>query len=119
MTLPSFLQFQRESDKDPFAPKALYWLERAAQQTWWVFLFVLFCYCVYEHAFRQFMHDYDHLNQSLVTLIEEKEKALAIQENLIRQINSQSDQAWVELTLMKGLGLVPEGYTKVFFTSQE
>lgn len=31
------------------------------------------------------------------------------------EINSQSDPAWVELMLMKNLGLVPEGQIKVFF----
>lgn len=39
----------------------------------------------------------------------------AVQEDLLLQINSQSDPAWVELILMKGLGLVPEGQTKAVF----
>lgn len=45
----------------------------------------------------------------------EKQKALQKQQDLKWQINSQSDLAWIELTLMKGLGLVPEGKKKVFF----
>jgi hypothetical protein len=31
------------------------------------------------------------------------------------QINSQSDLAWIELTLMKGLGVAPEDSQKVYF----
>ncbi|MCE2983850.1 MAG: hypothetical protein LW832_09830 [Parachlamydia sp.] len=48
-------------------------------------------------------------------LQKEKRTALKRQEDLQLQINSQSDPAWIELTLMKGLGLVPEGEQKVYF----
>ncbi len=44
-----------------------------------------------------------------------KAKNLELQQCLEQQINSQSDLAWLELTLMKGLGLVPENDQKVFF----
>jgi hypothetical protein len=47
----------------------------------------------------------------------ELEKQLVVQEHedLILQINSQSDPAWIQMTLMKGMGLVPEGQQKVYF----
>ena len=48
-----------------------------------------------------------------------KEFLLEEKEDLKLQINSQKDPAWIELTLMKGLGLVPEGQLKVYFTKDE
>jgi hypothetical protein len=55
------------------------------------------------------------LNEQQNFLLSEKKKSLAFQSYLELQINSQSDLAWLELTLMKGLGLVPENDQKVFF----
>lgn len=47
----------------------------------------------------------------------EYERLLATQEHeeLLLQIRSQSDPAWIEMTLKKNLGLVPEGQVKVYF----
>ena len=48
----------------------------------------------------------------------DKEKILAAaekEENHLR-ISSQSDPAWIEMILMRDLGVVPEGYLKVHFT---
>jgi hypothetical protein len=45
----------------------------------------------------------------------EKEELLLQREELLLNIQSQSDSTWVELILMKRLGLVPEGKTKVYF----
>jgi hypothetical protein len=47
----------------------------------------------------------------------EKEKLLACQERdeLALQIASQNDPVWVELVLLRELGVVPEGYIKVHF----
>lgn len=86
---------------------------------WWPILFILFCYFLYEHAIKNSQKDHQHLHSRLSELYFEKEQALLVQQDLLQQINSQSDQAWVELTLMKGLGLVPEGYQKFFFESHE
>lgn len=43
------------------------------------------------------------------------QRSLAEKEELIREKNSQSDPLWVELVLMKKLGLVPSGQKKVYF----
>ena len=42
-------------------------------------------------------------------------KAENAQRDLKLQVASQSDPAWIELALIKGLGLVPEGYTKIYY----
>jgi hypothetical protein len=48
----------------------------------------------------------------------EKVKLIAAQERAELELclNSQTDPAWVEIMLMKDLGVVPEGWTKIQFT---
>jgi len=82
---------------------------------WWVALFTLFCYTVLEQGLGKVNTEYSKLNDQLVKIQTEKIKAFAKQEDLLLQVNSQSDPAWVELLLMKGLGVVPEGQIKVLF----
>jgi hypothetical protein len=41
--------------------------------------------------------------------------AVAEQEDLELKIASQSDPAWIEMVLMRELGVVPEGWLKVHF----
>jgi hypothetical protein len=84
-------------------------------RSWWVIAFLLLCAILYESGLKQKNRDFVLLNEQLVHLQNEKQKALRIQQDLKWQLNSQSDLAWIELTLMKGLGLVPEGFQKVFF----
>jgi hypothetical protein len=81
----------------------------------WVILFALLCYIGYEQSLRTRNDQFLMLSEQLDTLLENKKKALALQNDLKTQVSSQSDPVWVELTLMKGLGLVPEGQTKIFF----
>lgn len=59
--------------------------------------------------------EFAKLNEQWGLLQQEKDKLLQEQSDLKLQVNSQSDPAWVELTLKRKLGLVPEGQKKVFF----
>ena len=70
---------------------------------------------LYEEGLKKRDVLYQQLTDQQRILKREKGEALQRRENLQRQINSQSDLNWVELTLMKGLGLVPEGQQKVYF----
>ena len=47
----------------------------------------------------------------------EKEKQIAMEkrEELMACLQSESDPAWIELVLMKELGVVPDGWIKVHF----
>lgn len=81
----------------------------------WTILFLLACYLAYEQGMRTWSKEYSMLKKRYLEVEEEKLRLLSIQEDLLLQINSQSDPAWVELMLIKGLGLVPEGQTKVYF----
>lgn len=60
------------------------------------------------------------LRERFESLIHETCLASAERDDLLLQIRSQNDPEWVELTLMRRVGLVPEGQVKVYFekTSQ-
>lgn len=84
-------------------------------QSWWVILFISMCSIVYSHASHKKNEVIATLDDHLDALTDEKISLLQEKEDLLLQINSQSDPAWIQLTLMKGLGLVPEGQLKVYF----
>lgn len=84
-------------------------------RSWWVIAFMLTSIIFYEHGLKEREYVYKQLKEQSLALQQQKQEALKQQQNLQLQINSQSDLAWIELTLMKGLGLVPEGEQKVYF----
>lgn len=88
-------------------------------RSWWVWSFALICGLLYEKGVSNIDQEFRKLSIHLASLEVEKTKALLDQKQLQRQINSQSDLAWLELTLMKGLGVCPEGQQKVFFYSDK
>lgn len=92
-------------------------LEHFLWRSWWVILFILACSMLFEHAIFPQRLEHTRLIGRLNELHEEKSQALHLQEDLLRRVNSESDPAWIELTLKKGLGLSPEDQTKVFFTT--
>lgn len=94
-------------------------VENLLMKGWWVVLFILTCYMFYEQGLKKRDADFNKLQIQLVNLQQQKKEALSLREDLVLQVNSQSDPAWVELVLMKGLGLKPEGQTKVFFNNKE
>ncbi|MFI0435879.1 MAG: hypothetical protein ACH350_09195 [Parachlamydiaceae bacterium] len=83
--------------------------------SWWVIAFIMICSVFYEQGLKSKDSLCQQLTDQWISLQKEKEEALLQQQNLKLQINSQSDLAWIELTLMKGLGLVPEGQQKIYF----
>jgi hypothetical protein len=84
-------------------------------RSWWVVLFTLFCYIAYEQSLKWQQRDFAALSAQVAALRYEQQNGLKQQAELLRQIQSQNDPAWVELVLMKELGLTPEGQTKVLF----
>lgn len=101
-----------------FMTNLLRFCQEAFIKSWWVYLFFLLCYMLYEQGLRTRSGDFEKLSLQLELLQREQKEVMAKQEELLLQINSQSDPAWVELTLMKGLGLVPEGATKFYFFAE-
>jgi Ca2+/Na+ antiporter len=93
--------------------------ENAFFQYGWVILCMLCCCCVYVHAVNKKKQVVEELQHQMSALQSEKQILLEEKKDLKLQIDSQKDPAWIELTLMKGLGLVPEGQLKVYFTKDE
>jgi hypothetical protein len=85
---------------------------------WWVVLFVAVCTVVYSGAISGKQAVMSTLDGRLISLQQDKERLINQRQELELQINSQSDPAWIQLTLMKGLGLVPEGQSKVYFHTE-
>ncbi|MBA3722920.1 MAG: hypothetical protein H0W88_11045 [Parachlamydiaceae bacterium] len=84
-------------------------------RSWWVIAFIIFCGILYERGMQKRDIQFQHLSEQLVFIQKDKQKALQHQKKLQMQVNSQSDLAWVELALMKGLGVCPEDQQKVYF----
>lgn len=94
-------------------------IERFFWSFWWVCLVMITSLVVLEQGLKSLKENHAQLHQQLALMMKERDKALALRDNLKLQINSQSDPAWVELTLKKELGLVPEGHTKVLFIKEK
>ena len=75
---------------------------------WWVGVFCTLALVTYSHG----MERREAAFAELQFRLSEME-----QEYLTLQIASQSDPAWVELVLLREMGVVPEGFLKVHFKS--
>lgn len=91
------------------------YLESILINSWWVWLCALLCYASYEKSQNRYHRKSEHYQGILSTLQEKKKHLLMEQESLQHQVNSQSDPIWVELTLIKRLGVIPEGDRKFIF----
>lgn len=88
------------------------------KDSWWVFVFLFLCLIVYEKHTEVFASTKHVLKEQLSSLKEEKQKALEEQNNLKQQIQAQEDPKWIELVLMKRLGLAPRNAKKVVLMPQ-
>lgn len=94
-------------------------LEYLSMKCWWVILFCLITFFFYEQGRKKIDLEYVKLHNYLNKLQVMKEEKLKEQDDLMLKINSQSDPDYVELLLMRELGVVPEGQTKFFFVQEE
>lgn len=85
------------------------------RENWWVVLFLVATGGLYWHGICEKENIYSDLQKRIGSVKEELALASMEKEELLRQLNSQSDPEWIELVLMKRLGLVPEGQIKVYF----
>lgn len=85
------------------------------RQTWWVVGFCALALLAFGHAMRSRSAVIADLRARWLEL--EKLSLFASQEKeeLSLQIASQSDPAWIELVLLREVGVVPEGFLKVHF----
>jgi len=84
-------------------------------RNWWVFLFSILCLVLYEQGVYSYRDQQVYLSSRMAVLETQRDELLTQREDLKLQINSQSDPAWIELTLIKVLGVVPTGQKKVYF----
>lgn len=85
---------------------------------WWTALLVLFCYGFYLHAMHKKKALYAELKSKESQLEKQLYSAVDQRENLLLQIESQEDPAWMEMLIKKHLGMVPFGQTKVYFDTE-
>jgi hypothetical protein len=85
------------------------------RKTWWVAAFCGVALLAFGHAMKNRTAAIAELRFRLSEA--EKISLLATQEKeeLAQQIASQSDPAWIELVLLREVGVVPEGFLKVHF----
>lgn len=84
----------------------------------WIIPLLLITAIVYEQGVKKISNEMEGLLQTKKEIFIFREAALARKESLEHQIMSQSDPRWITLTLIRVLGVVPEGQTKVYFKSK-
>ena len=82
---------------------------------WWVSAFALFSCFIYFQSTQEKKGLIGELKARIQEMKIEKEKAQELREDLLLSVASQDDPAWVEMVLMRDLGVVPEGWLKVHF----
>ena len=87
-------------------------------RSWWMHLCIIASLFLYFQGMKKKSIVRADLEEQLAQLVSEKKVCTEERDDLLLQVKSQNDPAWVELTLMKELGLVPEGQTKVFFKKE-
>jgi len=85
------------------------------RRSWWVICFCLCVGLIHSHFIREKRGAVHHLTMKLEELEKQKWEALQKKEELELRIASQTDPAWIEMILMRDLGVVPEGFLKVHF----
>jgi hypothetical protein len=88
-------------------------------RSWWVFLFFLLSFIGYDQAIKKKNKDISKFKTNLCALENMKQQKKQENEELTQMINSQNDPAWIELVLMRDLGVVPDGKLKVHFVKEK
>ena len=83
-----------------------------------IFTIALFCFGFYYLLEKKKM-EILVLNKKVKLLEVKMQQKLDEKKEMEAKINSQSDPEWIELVLMKKMGVVPEGKVKVQFSKEE
>jgi len=89
------------------------------KQWLWIIVLTIVSFALYEQACKQIEKDISSLQYQIDDLENTIAQEMQLQQDLARAVASQNDPAWVELCLIRGLGVVPQGYTKVVVTQQK
>lgn len=85
------------------------------RETWWVFSFCCLTGLVYLHAVKNRNASLQEMAFRCREMEKHRFEVLQEKEDLSLRIASQHDPAWVEMVLMREIGVVPEGWVKVHF----
>ena len=86
---------------------------------WWVFVLLAGNYCCFAFLKSSKSEEIALLKMKKQDLLLQRQKLEMQKQNLLLHIQSQSDSSWIELVLMKELGVVPDKHIKVYFTKEE
>ncbi|KAF3362998.1 hypothetical protein PHSC3_000534 [Chlamydiales bacterium STE3] len=92
--------------------RSLFFLKECA----WTIAFILLCAISLEYALKARQKEYLKLQNERVSLELQLKEAFRLHADLLKELNSQNDPEWIELVLMRRLGLVPEGQQKFVFS---
>lgn len=84
-------------------------------KSWWVWAFAIVCFSLYEQSAMKLEKEMVLLDGQIASLEKKIFDAKKTQGDLKLQVESFNDSASIERTLIRALGLVPEGYTKVYY----
>jgi len=85
---------------------------------WWVFLFIIISFLGFDRLTKKKNKEIYNYKKNFLALEKEKNQEKEKRDFLNLRINSQNDPEWIELILMKKLGVVPKGKIKVRFVEK-
>ncbi|MBS0625033.1 MAG: hypothetical protein JSS32_03185 [Verrucomicrobia bacterium] len=85
------------------------------QRSWWVVAFSAVVGLIYMHALKDRNAALAEISFRFQEMEKERFMVLQEKEDLQLRIASQNDPAWIEMVLMREIGVVPEGWIKVHF----
>lgn len=88
---------------------------RGLKSIWWVIFFIIISYFLYQESLHKKEIEYTKVYEELLEQQTRYKHAVYEYEQLYAQALAQHSPEWLEQTLMRQLGLVPEGYQKVYF----
>ncbi len=84
---------------------------------WWTISFSFLTVGVCLQAIQKKQNSISEYDFLLGEMEKEKVRLVSEKEDLHLKLASQSDPAWIEMVLMRDLGVVPEGWLKVHFSN--
>jgi hypothetical protein len=87
-------------------------------RSWWVWVCSIVCFGLYERACLTLNQEIAELQSEISLCSKKLELVMHKQEELKLQLGSLQDPATIEQILIQHLGVVPEGYTKVYFINE-
>lgn len=88
-------------------------------RSWWVILLLMVSFFLYDQTTTHQKNTISQLEEKVTFLQEKKKKVASIQDDLQLQIQSQEDPDYLEMVLIKKLGLIRDGQKKIFFSSKK